>query len=227
MSSWVHLELDTTAPAITFGTPTNTGAGQLLTVPYSLTDAGPASGISATVTLADNRVLTMSVGPTAATVLLPPDTPAGPARVDLLARDELLNEATGTLTVALTGTIVVPEPTPAPAGGPPAGRAPRRPVPISTPEMRLISVQFSGRVSSSSTIAVGGSAKRTIAVGRSAAAVTTRGPARRTVITGASNASVQAAMLGAGATSRTITTATITRRDGPDDVAALLALGLL
>jgi hypothetical protein len=71
--SYVLLDLDTTAPVVTWGPVTGAVASEELTAPYTLDEP---SLISATVTLADARVLPMVVAADRLTVL-PPRRHAG------------------------------------------------------------------------------------------------------------------------------------------------------
>lgn len=81
---------------VTPGTPSNLIAGELFTLPY--TSNAPLT--SAVLTLADSRQLAMTIGPTALQVLLPPDTPTGPA--DLLVQ-AAIGSATFTAIAQLSG----------------------------------------------------------------------------------------------------------------------------
>lgn len=99
---------------------TGTTAGELFRAAYTLTQPGI---VTATLTLADGRVLPMSDG-NPLEVLLPADTPAGVATITAQ-----INGETYTLGVPLTGTVVVaPDaPRPAPPSGPRPGPRPPRP----------------------------------------------------------------------------------------------------
>jgi hypothetical protein len=127
---------------LTWGAVTGTTAGELLRVAYTL--SAPAT-VEATLTLADGRTLPMSGEPLEA--LLPADTPAGNATVTAL-----VDGATYTLTVALTGTVMVPEPRP------PSRRAPSLPPPRREPHRvtRRVVVPIAVRTTSRTRVRVRG-----------------------------------------------------------------------
>lgn len=122
LSSSFILRLDTAAPQITWGAATGTTAGELFRIAYTVDEPGV---VSAGLELADGRVVTLTVHADRLEALLPADTPQGNATVRALVRDDVLNEATRTTVVSLTGGIVEPEPTPTPVphvGGMPQDR---------------------------------------------------------------------------------------------------------
>jgi hypothetical protein len=115
VSATFDLTLDSHAPQITWGDPTGTEAGDELHVPYTIDEP---TVVSASVRLADSRELPMVVTGTELVVTLPADAPNGNTVVSALVRDDVLNEATRTLTFAIGGVVTPPAP-PAPTGGMP------------------------------------------------------------------------------------------------------------
>lgn len=220
MPSHFTLTLDTRAPVVTWGAVDGTTAGELLRVGYTLNE--PAL-VSATVRLADGRTLPLDDTGLTLEALLPPDTPDGNATIRALVRDDVLNEATRTVVVHLTGTVVVVPDSPTPTPGFPA-RAPRprrrRPAPVvvtsrTRARVRTRSIAGAGPPRSKPAIAVLRYDRRMSAeLGDSS-------------IAGVSISSItRAAVPVARASSRTVSRATIHRRDG-DDLEALAALGLI
>lgn len=125
------LTLDTAAPVVTWGGTGGTTAGELLVVGYSINEP---QGTAARVKLADNRSLAATVFSNRIEVLLPADTPAGLATVELDVADDVGNAATRTTTVLLSGAPAPPSAPPveypAPMPGVPGIRPrPRRPAP--------------------------------------------------------------------------------------------------
>lgn len=118
MSAGFTLTLDTTAPQVTWGAVTNAVASEEMAVEYLLDEPGVDH---AEVELRDGRVLSMVVGPSLLTVVLPGDTPEGQTTVRLYVVDEVANSATRTLPVYVSGVIAVEPP---PVGRP--ARARRR-----------------------------------------------------------------------------------------------------
>jgi hypothetical protein len=112
------LVLDTTAPSVAWGAVGGAVAGELLQLAY-VTDE-PID--SADLTLADGRVLALTIG-AALSVLLPADTPQGAATVRV--RDDVGNERVYPALVMLQGAIVVTPPVPS-RGAPPRRRVERR-----------------------------------------------------------------------------------------------------
>lgn len=102
VSAVLDLTLDTHAPVVAWETPTGATAGELLQLPYTTGEAIE----DAWIILGDHRRLDFDVFADRLEVLLPPDTPNGPATVHY--RDDVWNE--GTHTIALVGVIVAPEP---------------------------------------------------------------------------------------------------------------------
>lgn len=220
MPSHFTLTLDTRAPVVTWGAVDGSTAGELLRVGYTLDE--PAL-ISATVQLADGRTLPLDDTGLTLEALLPPDTPDGNATIRALVRDDLLNEVTRTLTIHLTGTIVVTPDAPAPSPGFPA-RTPRprrrRPAPVvvtsrTRARVRTRSIAGSGPPRSKPAIAVLRYADRMSAelADSSRAGVSV-------------SSTTHVAVPVARASSRTVSRATIHRRDG-DDLEVLAALGLI
>jgi hypothetical protein len=100
---WGHVSF----PALlwlTWGAVTGTTAGELLRVEYTLSRP---ELVSAELVLADGRRLTMIVAADHLEVLLPPDTPDGPATV-VAQLDDGARTATAELIVFLTGVPLVP-----------------------------------------------------------------------------------------------------------------------
>lgn len=108
------LVLDTTAPSVAWGAVGGAVAGELLQLAYVTNE--PID--SADLTLADGRVLALTIG-AALSVLLPADTPQGAATVRV--RDDVGNERVYPALVMLQGTIVMPPPAPS-RGAPPRRR---------------------------------------------------------------------------------------------------------
>jgi hypothetical protein len=102
VSAWLNLTLDTTAPAVTWGAVTDPNAGEIMSVEYLVDEPGI---VSAEIELQDGRIIPMDVGPSLLTVELPNDTPQGNGIVRAHVQDDVLNAATRTLTVALTGIL--------------------------------------------------------------------------------------------------------------------------
>lgn len=118
MAASFALVLDTTAPSVAWGAVGGAVAGELLQLAY-VTDE-PID--SADLTLADGRVLALTIG-AALSVLLPADTPQGAATVRV--RDDVGNERVYPALVMLQGAIVVTPPAPS-RGAPPRRRVERR-----------------------------------------------------------------------------------------------------
>lgn len=116
------LTLDTTAPTVTWGTPHNTTAGELMGINYVASE--PLA--TAVLILADSRELSMTIGSGALSVLLPPDAPNGLASIRV--GDDVGNERLYPGLVPVTGTVVVvtPEPVTTTGGLPTPTRARRR-----------------------------------------------------------------------------------------------------
>jgi hypothetical protein len=124
VSATFDLTLDTHAPQVTWGEPTGTEAGDELHVPYTIDE--PAV-VSASVHLADGRDLAMVVSGTELVVTLPADAPNGVTVVSAFVRDDVLNEATRTLSFAIGGVVTPPAPPPLSGGMPEApSRGPNR-----------------------------------------------------------------------------------------------------
>jgi hypothetical protein len=118
----LHLQLDTHAPVVTWGTVEDAEADFELHVGYTLDEPGITS---AEIRLGDGRVLPMDVQPAYLSVLLPADTPNGSAEVRAYVQDDVLNTALRTLTVFVIGVEGAPPP-PAPGLPSPPQHAPRR-----------------------------------------------------------------------------------------------------
>lgn len=219
MPSHFTLQLDTRAPVVTWGATSGTTAGELLIVGYTLDE--PAL-ISATIQLADGRTLPLTDTGLTLETLLPPDTPDGNATIRALVRDDVLNEATRTLVIQLTGTIVVVPDAPAPTPGFPA-RTPRprrrrvAPTVVTTRSRARAVVTTRHRGDTGSY--------RAIAVLRYESA--SSADIRRSSRAGASSSSTTHVTVPVSrASSRTVSRATIRRGDG-GDLEALAALGLI
>lgn len=90
MTGTFVLGLDTTPPAITWGTINGTEAGNVIHIGWEVDEP---EVISMTLTLPDLRVIPMDLGPPA-TVLLPLDTPEGVLLLTATTVDETLNAGT-------------------------------------------------------------------------------------------------------------------------------------
>lgn len=123
MAAHAVITLDTSAPEVTWGATTGTTAGELFQIGYELDEP---DATLATLTLADARQLPMAVGGSFLQVLLPPDTPSGPATVNLLVEDDLGNQAERTTVVMLIGAAGA-APIPVGPTGAPQGREAVRP----------------------------------------------------------------------------------------------------
>lgn len=219
MPSHFTLTLDTRAPVVTWGAVDGATAGELLRVGYTLDEPALISG---TIRLADGRTLPLDDTGLTLEALLPPDTPDGNATIRALVRDDLLNEVTRTHAIHLTGVIVIPD-TPTPTPGFPARTSRprrRRPAPVvvtsrARARVRTRSIAGAGPPRSKPAIAVLSYAHRMSA------------ELADSSIAGVSIISItHAAVPVARASSRTVSRATIHRRDG-DDLEALAALGLI
>jgi hypothetical protein len=108
-------------PWLEWGAVAGTTAGELLQVEYTITHP---ELVRARLVLADGRELAMVVFADHLEVLLPYDTPDGPATVIAELDDGAGRTATAELVILLTG-VAVPLPVPRPAGGLPR-RSPHR-----------------------------------------------------------------------------------------------------
>lgn len=104
MSSSFVLRLDTTAPAVAFGEPTGTTAGELLRIPYVADEPLERARLR----LPDGRYVAMGVAGDVLEVLLPPDTNEGWAGIEV--RDEVWNERLYAAVVRLQGIPLAPPP---------------------------------------------------------------------------------------------------------------------
>jgi hypothetical protein len=105
----------TVAGWLTWGAVGGTTAGELLQVAYAVTHPGVTD---ATLVLADGRRLAMTVYPDRLELLLPSDTPNGPATVIADLDDGAGTTSTAQLVIFLTG-VAVPVAEAKPAGGMP------------------------------------------------------------------------------------------------------------
>lgn len=105
MTNSFTLELDTTAPVVTFGPPSNTDAGETLTVPFLLSEPDT---VTAQLQLADGRLVDGEISGGSVMVDLPLDTPEGLATLRLHVRDDVLNEADRVLVIPVTGVATRP-----------------------------------------------------------------------------------------------------------------------
>jgi hypothetical protein len=101
VSSSLVLTLDTTAPQVTWGTPTGQTPGETLQIPYT-TDEPLARAV---LHLATGNV-ELTVTPTALTVLLAVDAPGGPA--DVTVYDDVGNLARSPSVVTISGDVQPP-----------------------------------------------------------------------------------------------------------------------
>lgn len=127
MAATFLLTLDTRAPQLQWGPVSDPNAGETLAVAYLADEPGVDR---AAITLRDGRVLPMQVWPDQLRVDLPDDTTEGAATIRATTRDEVWNEATFELVVALTG---VPYEPPAPYVPPTSGMPVVAPDVITTP----------------------------------------------------------------------------------------------
>lgn len=146
MAASFTLALDTHAPQVTWGEATGLGPGELLRVPFELDE--PAMQ-SATVRLADGRVLTMVVSGSELQLELPTDTPAGDALVSAVVRDDVWNQAAVTTTVRLEGLILPDEPPPPVQPVAPGSPDPDR---LRGPRRRLVERRSAARASSTTRV---------------------------------------------------------------------------
>lgn len=113
MSDHFLLELDTTAPELTFGTVAGAEAGQLLQVAYTVDEP---EAISAKLVPASGPHVTLTVYPDRVEGYLDPGITGGVGEVRITTRDDVLNEAVWTLAVDITSVISAPPSTPARRG---------------------------------------------------------------------------------------------------------------
>jgi hypothetical protein len=211
-----NLQLDTRAPVVTWGAAAGTTAGELLQIGYTLDE--PAL-VSATIRLADGRTIALTDTGLTLEALLPADTPDGNATISALVRDDVLNEATRTRTIHLTGTIVVPE-TPATPPAWPGRRVTPRPrrrishTVASTSRGRARSIDKSRNTHRYLATGVASSSQRMSGGQASSSSSIARAGGRHL------------AELVAVDSSRAVSRATVRRHDG-GDLEALAALGLL
>lgn len=215
MTASFVLNLDTTAPVISWGDPSGADLGEVLTVPYIVNEPGVES---ATVTLADGRVLVMRVDADALRVPLPLDTPQGNAEVRATTIDDVDNEATYALVVALTG--VIPKTPPLIPAGIPRLRIP--PGPTIIHDQTVVRCYESpdairSNVGDNATVSV-----RT----RWTATTHTRARIRERIYT-ASGGMVKVRIVSGDAASHAFDGQKIIRREGPGGEDELLLLGLL
>lgn len=115
------LELDTAAPVVSFGVPSNNAPGETLVVPYTVNEPWV---VGATLTLGDGRQVAGVVTEETITVEVPDDAPSS-AVLTVSTKDDVWNEGVSALAVQLDG-VVQPSPPPVPAydisGGDPGRR---------------------------------------------------------------------------------------------------------
>lgn len=104
MSAYAVIVLDTTAPVVTWGPPSDAVASEELTIPYAVNEPGVEA---ADVELRDGRVVALAVGADALSGLLPADAPEGWATVRAYVVDDVGNRATRTLPIYVSGVIPV------------------------------------------------------------------------------------------------------------------------
>jgi hypothetical protein len=100
MAGWFTVTLDTTPPAVTWGTPTGLVAGEELIVPYTVNEP---QLIAATLIGPANYHLPMTVTPNDVRVEIPGDWLNGTSRVYVIAQDDVLNTEDYELNVSITG----------------------------------------------------------------------------------------------------------------------------
>lgn len=116
--------VDLTAPQLTWGTPTGTTAGDVLRVPFTVDEDGV---VAADLALADGRHVAVAIRDGYLEALLPVDLETGVGTLTATTRDDVANEATWTLAIALQGVVQPPLPDRPPAGRPPGiQRRPRK-----------------------------------------------------------------------------------------------------
>jgi hypothetical protein len=210
MTAAFTLELDTRAPAVEWTEATGASAGELLRVGYTADDQIARAELR----LADRRVLAVTVLADHVEVLLPPDTPAGPATLALA--DDVGNAATTVL--LLDGVVLVVDPPPAPR--PPAGWRG-----AAVPDRELRS-RLRAVVRTTSSVATATSAGArvdlhiTSSVTRASSTAHLRSSATAAI---ASRSATRVSAAGATAVALR-STSTIARRDGEDEEAWLLGL---
>lgn len=214
MTASFNLTLDTHAPVVTWGGVGGTNAGELLQVGYQLDE--PAL-ISAELVLSDGRRLAMADTGLTLELNLPADTPDGWATIRALVRDDVLNEATRTLAVRLTGTIVQPQPEPS------VGGLPTPPRPTRRRRRRTVTSRSTVRPRGATAVTTY-AAKRATAIASSSTATAAAGHSQSAirVIWGVVHHTTPAPT--SRVQSRVTTAETIERRDGPSIEALLLGL---
>lgn len=102
VSNYAVIRLDTTAPVVTWGPPSDVIASEEMTIPYAVNEPGIES---ADILLGDGRVVPLAVAADALSATLPDDAPEGWATVRAYVVDDVGNRATRTLQVYVTGVI--------------------------------------------------------------------------------------------------------------------------
>lgn len=218
------VELDTTAPVVTWGPPSNTDAGDTLSVPFILNE--PAL-LSAELSLVDGRSLPMTVGAGVLTVVLPDDTPDGLAVLSAFVRDEVLNSATRALEIPVTGVapVRIESSGGMPVGPPTEHHRPGRTAPTPTPDRTLVRFASGTQAGSRSRVAVRASGHvRVVASSDGHVAATAPYSIEATVV---SQGQVHARVRGNSGASASAG-AVVSRREGPEnEIAAATLLDLL
>jgi hypothetical protein len=209
------LELDTTAPVVTWGAVGGTTAGELLQVAYTLDDP---ELLEATLRLVDGREVAMDVLGDRLELLLPADAYNGPATVRALVRDDVGNQATRELVVAITGVPYTPPEPPTPPPAPGGGGRPR---PARERSRRRVQSRSRLRTRSAAVATVRRRSHAVTAVDSSAAIAGAR--RGRTVVAVASRNAVRHERSVSTAVAAS-STAIVRRRDGEEFEALLLDL---
>ena len=104
MPTSVLLELDVTAPVITWGTVTGRAPGSTLQASYTITE--PAV-ISAEFQMVTGQILAMVIGPERLSVQVPENAPDGAGVIRAFVRDDVLNETTYEQPVVISGVGLI------------------------------------------------------------------------------------------------------------------------
>lgn len=223
MSSFVVIELDTTAPVVRPGKITGK-RGEILRVPFTVSKA---SSVTATLRLPDGLVLDLVLADSELSVAIPElpltvaarmGAPADAGMLSITATDPLGNTATTTQTVPLSDTPP-PDPVPTPTGGGTsysegsAGGVLYRP-----PEREVWRWRSRQRAACRARVTSAEGSRV-----RARSAMTVRAVER----THAEAATTHVQLVQAAARARSDVTTTITRRSDEGEILRLLDLGLL
>lgn len=217
MASHFLLELDTTAPAVEWGTVAGAEAGQLLQVAYTVDEP---ELVEAELVSAAGEHVTLSVLADRVEGYLPPTISGGEATLIATTRDEVDNEATVTIGIPILSPTGPPPSVPrvGPGVRPSAPPARRR----DHPERRTVRSSSRVRVTSRSTI------HRSPIVTRSRVESTSRSAVRAALeqrgrLETSSSSRLEVRVY-PGTAVRTSSSHRVRRREGPDEEALLLDL---